>query len=455
MKHSPERLESMILGCMVGDPELIDLHPLQPDDFAVGKHQRIYAALRQMRNDGDAIDMVTLPERIARTEQPGMFGGVGYVMQLTDDVPSPHALRAYLETFQADAMRRKARQAIGRRLEVIDHEDPAGVLTQLVGDLEALMGNGTQQRWMTLADATEIAVERMAADATDEGAALRTGWESFDAMVKIKPGKMIVIGARPGMGKSTLVQEIATNIAGMTPDKSIGLFLLEMDGGEMAHRMLLSCAEAPESCSGMARDSKRLNERFRGARDRNSALPIYFADHPAMTIEDLIAAAKALKSRCDREGPPLGMLAVDYLQLMDVRTAKGATRAEAIGHVSRKLKMLARSLDVPVFVLCQLNRKVEQRPDKVPLLSDLRESGAIEQDADAVVLMVRPWVYDKAQRPEEMKVIVAKNRAGPTGEIDMFFRGAWFQIREHQWGADEPEYPSEALEPRGDHWGMR
>ncbi len=428
--------ERAVLGGMIMDPERIDDHPLQPADFADGRNAMTYLLLRDMRAQGDAIDMVTLPTAVARSGQADRFGGIAYVLTLPDAVPSPAAVPAYVVEVRRESLRRRAREALTDALASLETGDPTRVSADVTTTLEGLTaeGNGAWRKASKVIESSLEDIHRRA-DPDAQGERRMTGFPSLDdVLVSLDGGRLYVVAARPGMGKSTLVQEIAANVA--RAGSSVGLFLLEMAAEEMGVRMLASSSSVHGQALRRGTADDHEFERVLDAADGLAGLPIWFCDAPNMSIADVIAAAKQLKHRCDREGPPLGLVALDYLQLMDIQTRRGENRTNAVGEVSRKCKLLARALDVPVVLLSQLNRSCEARPDKRPQVSDLRDSGAIEQDADAVLLMFRPAVYDDTAPVGDLEVIVGKNRCGPTCTVQMEFRGECYRIEERRgaWG---------------------
>ncbi|MBZ5566701.1 MAG: replicative DNA helicase [Acidobacteriia bacterium] len=411
---------------------------LQADDFFLDSHRRIYARITELADSGRPVDLVTLAEELSRRKEVEAIGGVAYLSSLTDGLPHRPNIEQYVRIVKDKALLRglifAANAAIAR---AIDESEPAhDVLTST----EAAIYELSDRRLISgFRDVKQIVKESFGSiDALYERGQRVTGLEThfvdFDNLTSgLQHSDLIIIAARPSMGKTAFALNIAEN-ASIKDNKVVGMFSLEMSREALLLRLL---------CSNAQVDSHKLRSGFLGRDDyqklvealgRLAEAPIFIDDTPGVTISEMRAKARRLQHQT---GGRLDLLIVDYLQLMSGGVPGGKTRFEnrtqEVSAISRGLKLLAKELRVPVVGLSQLSRAPESRSgDHRPQLSDLRESGSIEQDADVVAFIFREEVYDpKPENEGFAELIVAKQRNGPTGKVDLAFlkRSTRFESR--------------------------
>ncbi len=418
--HSIEAEES-VLGAvlMSGDAANIALERLHAEDFYSPAHQQIFEAVQQLFDANQPIDAITVSEVLRRDGTLERIGGVGFLTRLLDTVPAASNVEYYAGIVEEHALRRRLMRVGGeigslatRMTEPIaDVVDKAEQAVFAVS--ERRVGDGLAPIDPLLGPAIEKAEELQRTGSEVTG--IPTGYRDLDRkLAGLHPTNLIVIAARPGMGKTALALNIAQNVA--LQGLSVAIFSLEMSREEVVSRML--CAQGRIDSQRLR--TGRLSEAdFTKLSNAASALykkPIFVDDSPGLTVTEIRAKARRLRRR-----PGLDLVVVDYLQLM--HGSGGENRQQEIALISRSLKNLARELDVPVIALSQLNRAVEAREDKRPRLGDLRESGAVEQDSDVVMFIYRDEYYhpDRVESKGIAEVVVAKHRQGAVGKVEMTF----------------------------------
>ena len=418
--HSAEAEES-VLGAVLlsADAANIALEKLHPEDFYIPAHQSIFEAITSLFDGNQPIDAVTVSEALRRIDALDRSGGPAYLAQLLDTVPTASNIEHYASIVEEHALRRRLQRVGGdvTQLATRMDDDIASVLDRAEQSVFAVserrVGDGLAPIDPLLGPAIERAEElnRRGSEVTG----LPTGFRDLDRkLAGLHPSNLLIVAARPGMGKSTLALNIAQNAA--VNDMPVAIFTLEMSREEVVSRML---------CASGRIDSQRLRSGQLGEADftklSNAASilykkPIYVDDSPGLTVTEIRAKCRRMKRR-----PGLSLVVVDYLQLM--QGSGQENRQQEIAAISRSLKNLARELDVPIMALSQLNRSMEQREDKRPRLSDLRESGSLEQDADVVMFIYRhEYYHPEAQETRGIaEIAIAKHRQGATGRIDMTF----------------------------------
>jgi replicative DNA helicase len=418
--HSIEAEES-VLGAVLlsADAANIALEKLHADDFYRPAHQQIFEAVRGLFDSHEPIDAVTVSEVLRRNGILERIGGVEYLTRILDAVPTASNIDYYAGIVDEHALRRRLMRVGG------DIGALAGHLTEPITDVidqaeqavfqiaERRVGEGLTSIDPLLGPAIERAEElqRLGSDVTG----IATGYKDLDRkLAGLHPTNLVVIAARPGMGKTALALNIAQNVA--QRDIPVAIFSLEMSREEIVSRML--CAEGRID-SQRLRTGQLSEADFTKLSNAASSLykkPVYVDDSPGLTVTEIRAKSRRLKRR-----PGLGLVIVDYLQLM--QGSGGENRQQEIALISRSLKNLARELEVPIIAVSQLNRSLEQREDKRPRLGDLRESGAIEQDSDVVMFIYRDEYYspDRIESKGLAEVVIAKHRQGAVGKITMTF----------------------------------
>jgi replicative DNA helicase len=426
--HNLEAEESVLGAILLSDKPLYQLvieDDLVPEDFYREQHRVVYAAMREMYDEGEPIDALTVTERLRQAGRLEEAGGESGVASLGGSVPAAGHLRHYAQIVKENAlMRRLLTTTHEIQGSVLRHEAaPRDLVEQAERAMLEVAHDDRKQDFRRIDDILHVELDKLHRLSTEHTSLTGTpsGFADLDNLTGgFQPGNLVVIAARPSMGKSCLVTNMAENAA-LGHDRQVALFSLEMSEAELAMRFIASQARVKGEDLSKGRAEKRW-PKIVEATGRLAAAPIYVDDSSDLGILELRAKARRLHSQA-KEG--LGLIIVDYLQLMrtDLRVDN---RAEQVGHLSRGLKILARELDVPVIALSQLNRGVEARTDKRPLLSDLRESGAIEQDADLVVFIYRDDYYNEdSETPGQAELIISKHRNGPLGKVDLVFQSEY------------------------------
>lgn len=419
--HSTEAEESVLGSVLLSaDAANVALEKLHPDDFYIPAHQSIFEAIMALFDGNQPIDAVTVSEALRRIDALERSGGPTYLAQLLDAVPTASNIEHYTGIVEEHALRRRLQRVGGdvTQLATRMEDDIATVLDRAEQSVFAVserrIGEGLAPIDPLLGPAIEQAEELNRRGSQITG--LPTGFRDLDRMLAgLHPSNLLIVAARPGMGKSSLALNIAQNAA-INHDAPIALFTLEMSREEVVNRML--CSEGRID-SQRLRSGQLTESDFSKLSNAASSLykkPIYVDDSPGLTVTEIRAKCRRMRRR-----PGLGLVVIDYLQLM--QGSGQENRQQEIATISRSLKNLARELDVPVIALSQLNRSMEQREDKRPRLSDLRESGSLEQDADVVMFIYRhEYYHPEAQETKGIaEVAIAKHRQGATGRIDMTF----------------------------------
>jgi replicative DNA helicase len=414
-------LGSILLSEQALDGILIDVR-LRPDDFYRPRHGAIFGAMIRLKEkaEPEPVDVLTVSDELDRTGHLEEVGGRDYVHSLPNLVPAAANARQYARIVKEYALLRRLLDTTrGIQEDVFGF---AGEPHELLEKAEAqLYRIAHDDRTGELRSIESILHDELAKleRVSREGVAITgtpSGFKDIDELTGgFQPGNLIVLAARPAMGKSAWVTNVAQNAA-VDHQRAVALFSLEMSETELAQRFI--AAEAKLNGDDLRKGRVRPDRwpKVVKATEKLHAAPLYIDDSSDLGVMEMRAKARRLHAR-----EPLGLVVVDYLQLM--RPEPGPdSRVEQIGQISRGLKLLARELNIPVIAVSQLSRAVEQRPDKRPLLSDLRESGSIEQDADLVMFIYRDEYYNKeSERPGEADIIVAKHRNGPIGDVTLTF----------------------------------
>jgi replicative DNA helicase len=426
--HSIEG-ESSVLGGLLLDNDAWDRvgDVLVESDFYRYEHKLIYGAIGTLVNGSKPADVITVYEHLQSQGKAEEIGGLAYLNSLAQYVPSASNIRRYAEIVRDRSILRKLVSASD---EIATNAfNPQGrAVSQIVDESEQKIFNiGEQgkrnkqgfQGMDTLVVNLLDRVQEMA-DNPNDVTGVRTGFYDFDRQTAgLQAGDLIVLAARPSMGKTALAINIAENVA-LNEGLPVAVFSMEMGAAQLAVRIVGSIGRIDQ---GHLRTGKLTDEewpRLTEAVEKLRTISLHIDESPGLTSSEVRANAR----RLSRQYGQLGLIVVDYLQLMSGSSTDGGdNRATELGEISRGLKMLARELKCPVIALSQLNRSVEQRPDKRPMMSDLRESGAIEQDADIIVFIYRDEYYTKeaCKEPGVAEIIIAKQRNGPTGTVKLAF----------------------------------
>lgn len=420
-KLPPQNLEAEqgVLGSVLLLNEAMDdiVEILKPEHFYSDAHQRLFKAILQLRERGvRGIDVVVLAEELMKNQELDDVGGTEYLEQILEAVPHAAHAKYYAEIVRDKATQRALTYACNEILADCYEggKETADVLTSAEQRIFSILEQQADVDKIALHDILQDAFDRINARMEKEGeiSGLSTGFTDLNKLLNgFHSTEMIILAARPSMGKTALVCNIAEGAA--KTGAPVVIFSLEQSKLEVAERLLCirSRVNGHRLRAGELDEVER--DRLMMASQDLSQLPIFIDDVPGRTMAQLGAICRRIKRRSG-----LGLIIVDYLQLVEPED-KSAPREQQIALISRRMKFLAKEVEAPVIALAQLNRGVELREDKRPRLADLRESGSIEQDADVVMFLHRPAAYDPEDRPGEADLIIAKNRSGPTGGVTL------------------------------------
>ncbi len=421
--------ERAVLGAVLADNSMIsDLaQTLVADDFSNAGHSRIFEAMVHLDSTQRTVDHLTLSEELKTRGTLAQVGGPAYLMTLDQAVPIAANATHYAEIVKDQALR--------RRLFKVGQEIQEAARTG-VGDMDVLLDEAERKVFLVaerkregdmlpvrdLMEQTLELLDKMKMSSSGV-TGLSTGFVDLDQQLTgLHPGELLILAARPGIGKTSLAMNIASHVA-LKEERAVGIFSLEMPADQLLMRLLASSARVDMKKLRGGRLTANDEEKFQEVAGALFHAPLYIDDSGSLSPFDLRAKARRLKQKDER----LGLIVIDYLQLMHQK-GRVESRQLEVSEISRSLKALAKELGVPIIALSQLNRKVEERKGGRPMLSDLRESGSIEQDAD-VVMFIHREASDTAEEgaPQErggsfpVELVVAKQRNGPPGSIDLIF----------------------------------
>ena len=437
----PHNLEAevSVLGAMMLSRDAISevSEIVGPEDFYRGAHRTLFEAALEMDNRGEPVDAITLADELERRDQLADVGGNLAITDILSKVPTSANAAYYGRIVAGHALRRRLIEA-GTQITKLGY-DTSEEATSAVDEAEALVyrmaQHGKVSEFTPIKDLLTVGFERIEQLHESGGSVtgLPTGFIDLDELTAgLQPGQLFVLAARPAMGKSTLVTNIATNVA-VQSRKSAILFSLEMSNLELIQRVLAAEAKVDSDRlrTGRLRDDDW--PKISQAIGRLAETRLHIDDTPGTTLMEVRAKCRRLKQKSG-----LDLIILDYLQLM-TPSRRSESRVQEVSELSRGLKILAKELDVPVIALSQLSRKPEERTDRRPQLSDLRESGSIEQDADIVGFIYRDEVYnDDTEFPGEAELIIAKHRNGPVKTVRMLFLGGTSRFANLQKSGSQP-----------------
>jgi replicative DNA helicase len=425
--HSIEAEQSVLGGLLLDNSTWDRAADLLTDgDFYRFEHRAIYDAIGRLVQANKPADVITVFEQLQSLGRAEECGGLAYLNALAQSVPSAANLRRYAEIVRERAILRKLIEA-SDDIATQAFNPQGRAVTQILDEAESQIfkigeeGQRTRQGFQPMDQLVMALIDRvteLAENGADDVTGVRTGFFELDRMTAgFQPGDLIVLAARPSMGKTALALNIAEHVA-VSEGLPAVVFSMEMGASQLALRMVGSLGRIDQSGlrTGRLRDDEwgRLTE----AVDKLSKASIFIDETPALSPAELRARARRQARVCGK----LGLIVVDYLQLMSGSSRSEENRATELGEISRGLKALAKELQCPVLALSQLNRSVESRNDKRPMMSDLRESGAIEQDADVIMFIYRDEYYNKdSKEPGVAEIIIAKQRNGPVGTSKLTF----------------------------------
>lgn len=441
--HSLEAEKSVLGSMLLNGRECVDdaLAALVPDDFYQPLHRDIFATMEKLVSAGTAVDAVTVEQRMAKDGKL-TDGTFDYLADLAHDVLSPGNIEHHIRIVKEKSSLRKV---IDVCLQIAqdcyeEKEDAESLLGRAGDAIYQIAFNTSRGEIIPFRKALRSSYEQIGAAVANKGGTMgiRTGFPTMDKMLSgFQKDQLIVIAARPGMGKTSFALNIVQN-ASLSQQAVCLMFSLEMSAEQLATRVL--CAEASVDMQ-LTREGRlgpnEFNDLARAIKELSPA-PIYVDDSASISVTEMVAKARRLKRQRG-----LDMVVIDYLQLMS-GSGRTENRNQEVAQITRSLKIMAKELSVPVVVLSQLSRQGEKEGSKYPKLSDLRESGAIEQDADVVIFLQRDDYYLEQRTPENIgkaRIIIAKQRNGPTGTIDVNWNGKYTRyIEADKSPAVEAEY---------------
>jgi replicative DNA helicase len=432
--HSVEA-EQAVLGSLLLSDGAWDIvaDRVVEGDFYRKEHRLIFRAVASLAQQDKPRDVVTLSEWLEQRGDLEKAGGMLYLGSLANETPSAANVKAYADIVRERSVLRQLIQ-VGEGIAANAYDAGDRAVKDLLDEAETSVfriadeGAGRQSGFRNIKDLLSQAVDRID-ELFNNGSAvtgLATGFDKFDEMTSgLQPSDLIIVAGRPSMGKTSFAMNIAENAA-IRHRKPVAIFSMEMSGEQLAMRMISSLGRINQQNLRTGRLEDSDWPRITSAIAMLSEAPLFVDETPALSPTELRSRARRIKREHD-----LGLIVVDYLQLMSVPQNK-ENRATEISEISRALKALAKELNVPVVALSQLNRSLEQRPDKRPVMSDLRESGAIEQDADVIVFIYRDEVYNE-DSPDKgtAEILIRKQRNGPTGTCRLTFLGQYTKFENY------------------------
>jgi replicative DNA helicase len=424
-KLPPQNLdaEMSVLGAILIDDEVLATisDKLKPHDFYDNRHATIYGAMFALYERHRPVDLLTLSDELGKKDELDHIGGSAYLTELTNYVPTAAHAEAYADMIVQKAVRRRLIKASSDIAELgFDEEKNIQELLETAeAELFSVSDAGVKQDLVSLEQILTESFDRIEELHRDRGKlrGVKTGYRDLDNMTAgLQKSDLLILAARPAMGKSTLALNLAYNIA-TRENQAVLVFSLEMSKEQLVDRMLAEAAgvDAWNIRTGNLSDDDF--ERLSNAMGEMAEAPIFIDDTPGMTVLEM-----RTKARREAHNQPLGLIIVDYLQLMQGSGRSDGNRVQEVSEISRGLKLIARELNVPVLALSQLSRSVESRSPQIPQLADLRESGSIEQDADIVMFLYREDYYNpETDRQHITDLIIAKHRNGPTGRVELYF----------------------------------
>ena len=428
--HDTLAEQSALGGMLLSKDAVADvIETLRGPDFYVPKHELIFDAILSLYSHGEPTDVVAVTDELIKTGELQRAGGADYLHTLTSIVPTAANAGYYASIVAERALLRRLVEA-GTRIVQMGYSGQGEAL-DLVNNAQAeiysVNGNENTEDYVPLTVAVDAAVEEIEAARGRDGQMMGvpTGFADMDDLTNgLHPGQLIIIAARPALGKSTLALDFA-RAAAIGHNLPTIFFSLEMGRSEIAMRLMSAEGAVPLHTMRKGTLDSRDWTTIAATRGRINDAPLYIDDSPNMTLVEIRAKCRRLKQRAD-----LKMVVIDYLQLM-TSGKRVESRQQEVSEFSRAIKLLAKELEVPVIAISQLNRGSEQRTDKKPMISDLRESGSIEQDADMVILLHREDIYEpNGDRQGEADFIVAKHRNGPTKTIAVAFHGHYSRFQD-------------------------
>nr|UOP05620.1 replicative DNA helicase [Conchiformibius kuhniae] len=454
--HSGEAEQSVLGGLMLDNSawdRIADM--VSADDFYRHEHRLIFRAIATLMNESRPADVVTVQEYLQNRHELDAAGGFNYLVTLVQTTPSAANIRRYAEIVRERSVVRQLAE-VGTEIARNAYQPQGKTAEQLLDEAENKVfqiaestAKATKRGFLDMAELVSQNVAKIdrlyQRDNPEEVTGIATGFVDLDRMTSgLQPGDLIIVAGRPSMGKTAFAINIAENVA-LDSQLPVAVFSMEMGGAQLVMRMLSSVARIDQNSlkNGILADGDW--DLLNAAVFRLSDAPIFIDETPGLTALEVRARSRRLARRFNGK---LGLIVIDYLQLMS-GSGRNDNRAAELGEISRSIKALAKELQVPVIALSQLSRTVEQRTDKRPMMSDLRESGAIEQDADLIMFMYRDEYYTKenSQHKGLAECIIGKHRNGSTGRVFLTFLGQFTRFESTLYN---PEYAADGASAPAD-----
>ncbi len=424
--HDIEAERSVLGGMMLSKDALADvLEMLDAQDFYRPAHGTIFTTILDLFGAGQPADAITVAAELQRQGKLEQIGGRAVLHDLVSAVPTAANASYYAQIVHDQAMLRRLVET-GTRIAQLGYTTDGGDVAELLNlaqsEVYAMSDTKTTNDYASLYEIIPGLVEELELNSARDGqlAGLATGFHDLDkVLLGLRPNQMIIVAARPGMGKTTLAMDFCRHIA-IKDGKPVAFFSLEMNRNELAMRMLAAESEVWLSKLIAGELEQRDWERISRTLERVASAPLYVDDSPNLTMMEIRSKARRM-----RQQQKIELIVIDYLQLLTSGGRSPESRQQEVSEFSRSIKLLAKELEIPIIAIAQLNRETERRDSKKPQVSDLRESGSLEQDADVVILINRPKDRDEMGALPPAQIIVGKNRSGPTADdIELEFQGS-------------------------------
>ncbi|WP_216378794.1 replicative DNA helicase [Arcanobacterium phocae] len=424
--HDIEAERSVLGGMMLSKDALADvLEMLDAQDFYRPAHGTIFTTILDLFGAGQPADAITVAAELQRQGKLEQIGGRAVLHDLVSAVPTAANASYYAQIVHDQAVLRRLVET-GTRIAQLGYTTDGGDVAELLNlaqsEVYAMSDTKTTNDYASLYEIIPGLVEELELNSARDGqlAGLATGFHDLDkVLLGLRPNQMIIVAARPGMGKTTLAMDFCRHIA-IKDGKPVAFFSLEMNRNELAMRMLAAESEVWLSKLIAGELEQRDWERISRTLERVASAPLYVDDSPNLTMMEIRSKARRM-----RQQQKIELIVIDYLQLLTSGGRSPESRQQEVSEFSRSIKLLAKELEIPIIAIAQLNRETERRDSKKPQVSDLRESGSLEQDADVVILINRPKDRDEMGALPPAQIIVGKNRSGPTADdIELEFQGS-------------------------------
>ncbi|HEY0827839.1 MAG TPA: replicative DNA helicase [Bacilli bacterium] len=421
----PQNLEAeqAVLGAVLLDSQALitAMERIGYDDFYRASHKLIFEAMMNLAEQNDPVDLVTLTARLQNMKQLEEIGGVSYLSELAHAVPTAANIDYYAQIVEEKSMLRRLIRAATQIVSngYASSDDVGELIDEAEKRILEISNRRLSSGFVSIREVLMEVFERVEFLSKHKGGTtgIPSGFSDLDKMTAgFQKGDLIIVAARPSVGKTAFALNIGQNI-GVRSKETVAIFSLEMSASQLVQRII--CAEANVDAGRMRTGYLEGDdwEKLTMAIGTLSEANIYIDDSAAITVAEIRARCRRLKKE-----KGLGIVIIDYLQLIHGRSKSGENRQQEVSEISRTLKQIARELEVPVIALSQLSRGVEQRQDKRPMMSDLRESGSIEQDADIVAFLYRDDYYNQdSEKKNIIEIIIAKQRNGPVGNVELVF----------------------------------